>query len=88
MLLLRRHLQEEQIVSSFCAPSVLQIAVSVLSSPRMFACLLSWSSAVPSGLYPSHLLIFKTLGFRDMVLAEACIGLLGEGPAVLGLRQA
>jgi len=44
-------------------------------------------SVLRAPFQPSQL-IFKTLGFRDMVLAEACIGLLGEGPAVLGLRQA
>lgn len=31
----------------------------------------------------SSLLIFKTLGFRDVIWAEVCAGLLGEKPTML-----
>lgn len=37
-----------------CAPGVLQIPVSTPSASRSFACLLSRSWGVSSGLYPSH----------------------------------
>ena len=54
MLPLRDMLQKELITSPLCVPCTTHIAVSMLYVPRFFACLLSWSRAVPSGLYSSQ----------------------------------
>ena len=50
---LRGTLLEEQIISPLCVRGALQIVVSTLYAPRLFACLLSRSRAVPYKLYPS-----------------------------------
>ena len=54
MLPPRGMLHEEQIMSPLCAPGILQIAISMLSTPKLFACLLSRSTTVPSRLYPNQ----------------------------------
>ena len=61
----------EQIISPLCAPSALQIAVSMLYVHRLFACFFSKNS--PNALWTfSELstLTFKTLGFKPHWLQE------------------
>lgn len=50
---LRDTLWEEQKISPLCAPGILQIAVSMLSTSRLFTCLLSRNRAMSSGFYAS-----------------------------------
>ena len=51
---LRDLLQEDQIISPLHLSDTFQIAVSMLSIPGLFACLISNSSSVPSWLCSSH----------------------------------
>lgn len=54
MLPLRNMLQEEWIISLLCAPSIFQIAISMLSAPGLFACILSRNGTAPFMFYLSQ----------------------------------
>lgn len=63
-------LQYEQLTSPLYSSITLQIPISMLCVPGLFACLLPKSNSMPSGLSQSSPLTFKTPGFKPWWLPE------------------